>query len=414
MTCNVRHISFRETSEQHERELTAMRGKSSSSILSRNCSDIDWTFRFAPPFLHQSLPVCGDVIKPNVILRRQNSSCQLDPLYLPNNQTEDCVRQLLLHQDLAHIVIVIHGFLKSLSSSGWMLSLSSLLLTDPSRAVLLVDWGHGSGGSPFPDPFYYYQAAANTRYMGVCLARLLEDITTSLNTLTNRLDTSVKLHCVGHSLGAHICGFAGATLQTISHRSLDRISGLDPAGPLFAIDVPYPFNWLDISPQARLNRGDARFVDVIHTDGRARFPWSVVPQYGTMTLLGHIDFFPGAGSYFGWDQPGCWRVQDVGSCSHSRAHDLFISSLLSPCHVNKVCSNSSLIPDTCTNISSSAPPVMGWWSQYNLLTRDSVFTVNTTASQPFCDTGEGTEKRREMSGESVVNFISSLFIKLLS
>ena len=52
---------------------------------------------------------------------------------------------------------------------------------------------------------------------------------------------------------------------------LSRISGLDPAGPLFASDVPYPFNWLNISHEARLNRGDADFVDVIHTDGKARY-----------------------------------------------------------------------------------------------------------------------------------------------
>ena len=52
---------------------------------------------------------------------------------------------------------------------------------------------------------------------------------------------------------------------------LDRISGLDPAGPMFSTDVPYPFNWLDISPAARLSKEDATFVDVIHTDGRARW-----------------------------------------------------------------------------------------------------------------------------------------------
>ena len=51
---------------------------------------------------------------------------------------------------VSKLVIVIHGFLKSLSSSVWMLQLSSLLTADPDTAVLLVGWGHGSGGSPFP------------------------------------------------------------------------------------------------------------------------------------------------------------------------------------------------------------------------------------------------------------------------
>ena len=39
---------------------------------------------------------------------------------------------------------------------------------------------------------------------------------------------------------------------------------------MFASDVPYPFNWLNIAAEARLNPADADFVDVIHTDGKAR------------------------------------------------------------------------------------------------------------------------------------------------
>ena len=40
--------------------------------------------------------------------------------------------------------------------------------------------------------------------------------------------------------------------------------------PMFSSDVPYPFNWLNIAAEARLNPADADFVDVIHTDGKAR------------------------------------------------------------------------------------------------------------------------------------------------
>ena len=77
-------------------------------------------------------------------------TCELDPAYLPNNQTRDCVEELMTTSEVTKLVIVIHGFLKSLSSSVWMLQLSSLLTADPDTAVLLVGWGHGSGGSPFP------------------------------------------------------------------------------------------------------------------------------------------------------------------------------------------------------------------------------------------------------------------------
>ena len=175
------------------------------------------------------------------------------------------------------MVVMVHGFLKSLSSSEWMHTLAGLLLQDDklsskgrTRAVLLVGWGHGSGALPFRDPAYYWQAAANTRYMGVSVARVLSSIVDRVAILSNHLNYHLDFHCIGHSLGAHICGFTGQTLGTISHTGLTRISGLDPAGPLFASDVPYPFNWLDIAPEARLHRQDAEYVDVIHTGGRAR------------------------------------------------------------------------------------------------------------------------------------------------
>jgi len=64
---------------------------------------------------------------------------------------------------------------------------------------------------------------------------------------------------------------------------LSRISGLDPALPLFDID----------QPENRLSTSDAELVDVIHTCGGI---------LGFEKPLGHIDFFPNAGVPV---QPGC-------------------------------------------------------------------------------------------------------------
>ena len=44
---------------------------------------------------------------------------------------------------------------------------------------------------------------------------------------------------------------------------------MDPAGPLFFNDVPAPFNGYNCTSASRLNRTDAKFVDVIHTDGNS-------------------------------------------------------------------------------------------------------------------------------------------------
>ncbi len=65
------------------------------------------------------------------------------------------------------------------------------------------------------------------------------------------LDLS-RVHIIGFSLGAHVSGFAGAELPGLS-----RITGLDPAGPLFESQ----------HPKARLDSTDANFIDVIHSNG---------------------------------------------------------------------------------------------------------------------------------------------------
>merc|ERR1719483_67271 len=130
------------------------------------------------------LPKCANVIQPSMVLLRPGKTCQLDPAFIPNNTTDQCVEDLLLDDKVDEVVIITHGFLKSLSSSKWMHALGDQLMMadnlepdqpdrNKTRAVLLVGWGHGSGALPFRDPLYYYQAAANTRYMGVAVARVL-------------------------------------------------------------------------------------------------------------------------------------------------------------------------------------------------------------------------------------------------
>lgn len=72
----------------------------------------------------------------------------------------------------------------------------------------MVDW------SPGADHVNYLKAAANSRVVGAVTAGLLEALRD-----VKDLDLA-HLHLVGHSLGAHICGYVGRRLKGIG-----RITG---------------------------------------------------------------------------------------------------------------------------------------------------------------------------------------------
>lgn len=92
-----------------------------------------------------------------------------------------------------------------------------------------------------------------------------------------------QIHLVGHSLGAHVAGFAAKEVKKSSAR-IYRITGLDPARSPFE-------NTTDINE--KLYREDADAVVVVHTDRGAR---------GFVESIGTIDFFPNNGTS---PQPGC-------------------------------------------------------------------------------------------------------------
>ena len=173
--------------------------------------------------------------------------------------------------------------------------------------MIVVDWENGAA---LPN---YVQAAANTQLVGKQLARLIQMLNTQ-----HGLDPS-DYHLIGFSLGAHIAGFAGAEFRNIS-----RITGLDPASPLFE----------GYSVRVRLDPTDAQFVDVIHSNGDSFLRGGL----GSFQPMGHLDFYPNGGRV----QVGCNSVL-VGAltdifygkwqslCHHRRAFRFFIDSLVPSC-----------------------------------------------------------------------------------
>ncbi|XP_054928640.1 inactive pancreatic lipase-related protein 1-like isoform X2 [Dermacentor andersoni] len=170
------------------------------------------------------------------------------------------------------LVVIIHGFMQH-GGVPWVTNLKNALLDEVNANVVTVNWWKGA---KFPN---YGAAAANTAMVGAQLSLLLQDI------LKSSLLRASHVHLVGFSLGAHVAGFCGRHFRNITGHSLGRITGLDPAGPLFE------------GTNVSLSRADADFVDVIHTNAG---PISEL-KFGIQDPLGHVDFYPNGGS----KQPKC-------------------------------------------------------------------------------------------------------------
>ncbi|XP_049875823.1 pancreatic lipase-related protein 2 [Pectinophora gossypiella] len=198
-------------------------------------------------------------------------------------------------------IIYLPGFTE-VSTGPSTTTLRNSYLATGDYNFIAVDW---SRLVAFP---WYVTAVRNTRYMGSRLATFVQ----FLNAVGVRPGS---LHVIGFSLGAEAAGFAGKELKSRG-LMLGRITGLDPAYP------GYSFT----NSQGHLSRGDASFVDVIHTNPGI---------FGFPLPIGDVDFYPNAGS---WIQPGCWinqlvtnnELDFVNGCSHNRAWRLYAESLYNP------------------------------------------------------------------------------------
>ncbi|XP_075156638.1 phospholipase A1-like [Haematobia irritans] len=139
----------------------------------------------------------------------------------------------------------------------------------------------------------YFSSAYHTGELGRLIAMALQ----------NTAIHSAKIYVIGHSLGAQIAGSAGRYYEQLTGNKLPRITALDPARPCFVFTPVYP----------RVGKGDASFVDIIHTNPSG---------LGLEEAVGDADFFPG-----GLDsmKPGCNPLELL--CSHERAIFFYAESV---------------------------------------------------------------------------------------
>ncbi|VEN53807.1 unnamed protein product [Callosobruchus maculatus] len=170
--------------------------------------------------------------------------------------------------------------------------------------VIVYDW-YAIGG----DCDYIGKVLPRMEEVGAYYAKFLEYLVENLGA------DPKDIHLIGHSLGAHVIGFAGRRLK--NGKKLGRITGLDPAGPGFDY-------FRTQSSGEFLNANDAEFVDAIHTGLQYPPHWF---GFGSNRIAAHADFYPNGGAC----QPEC-VIDNCASifgliCNHGVSYKLFVRSI---------------------------------------------------------------------------------------
>ena len=311
-----------------------------------------------------------------ILITKENIFAQINKLisenYLCWQRKDDCTSYF-----------IIHGFIDN-SEKKWIKKLKDEFFIRHQESSLInvftIDWPSAFFNFKYPNGTY------NWNPYRVVVESNLPRSATLLNELTSTLldlkylkqnETTLYLHCIGHSLGAHMCGLFAKQLFASRNIKPRRITGLDPASFYFKKNN-----------NKRLFKGDALFVDIIHTNTFV---------FGLKDAIGDVDFYPNGGSW----QPGC--LDRIGTINAILKEDLlellFIEALNEMCNHGRAC---EFFTDSinkcklqfkaykCNDYSAYLNGQCDYWS-YNYMGLDALletsekkFHLETTATTPFC------------------------------
>ncbi|XP_055694321.1 phospholipase A1 VesT1.02-like [Lutzomyia longipalpis] len=159
--------------------------------------------------------------------------------------------------------------------------------------VFVVDWGAGANSN-------YVTSRNRVGPTGTVVGNFIHFLVNSGG--ANRAHISV----IGHSLGAHVAGFAGKNHPPPNQ--IASVVGLDPAWPLFDAN----------NAATRMANTDAAFVESVHTNAGL---------LGFTVPIGDATYYPNWGS----SQPGC-GIDVSGACAHGRSNQFFAESINNNTH----------------------------------------------------------------------------------
>lgn len=187
-------------------------------------------------------------------------------------------------------IVYIHGFTEN-AEAATIRVITQAYLKKGDVNILIIDWGRVAISPNYAGVVQQVPAVGNT------VAQVLKNLADVINLNT--------VHIIGHSLGAHVAGFAGRLLNQTG-TVVPRITGLDVAYPLW-----YP-------SACHIKPSDAKVVVALHTNSA---------YLGTKFSTGTIDFFANKNQQY--QQPGCTGLLLI-DCSHQRSVWFFAESINHP------------------------------------------------------------------------------------
>ncbi|XP_067631632.1 phospholipase A1 VesT1.02-like [Eurosta solidaginis] len=204
---------------------------------------------------------------------------------------------------------IIHGWIQN-QKAHMNSNIRDALLSRGDYNIIVVDWSRARSVD-------YATSVSAVRPTGKKVAKIIDYLVEN-----HGLDLHTT-EVIGHSLGAHVAGYAGKNIGT---GKLHAIIGLDPALPLFSYS----------KPKKRLSMDDAEYVETIHTNGG---------NLGFLKPIGKGAFYPNGGK----KQPGCgWDV--TGACSHGRSCEYYAEAVAANSFISVRCGDyEGAVKDSCGN-----------------------------------------------------------------
>ncbi|XP_074604561.1 uncharacterized protein LOC141857886 [Brevipalpus obovatus] len=204
----------------------------------------------------------------------------------------------------AKLGICTHGYTPTTNASFTQLMKETVFKIPGIDAVLMPDWDRGAKSGNYPGSLTVpvesgILAARNLQMVGRLVAVALARVAKARSL---RFD---HMYYYGHSYGAQMAHHVAYWLKKRFHKKIHRMTLADPGGPFFLGH-----------PERAVNKGDADFVDCVHTS--IFYPLMVPHTVGYYQNVCHRDFYPNGGGDLLRNQPGC-EQSFLAWCSHFKA-----------------------------------------------------------------------------------------------